>query len=53
MIKDGRVLASGPVEQVLTAGRVRDLYDVDVDVVRHGNVPLVAPRDQGDTERRT
>ena len=51
MIKDGRVLASGPVEGVLTAGRVRDLYDVDVDVVRHGNVPLVVPRGRVDTER--
>jgi iron complex transport system ATP-binding protein len=52
MIKDGRVLASGPVDDVLSAGRVRELYDVDVDVVRHGSSRLVVPRGQGDTERR-
>ena len=43
MIKDGRVLASGPAEDVLTAERVRDLYDVEVDVVRHGDFRLVVP----------
>jgi ABC-type cobalamin/Fe3+-siderophores transport system ATPase subunit len=46
MIKDGRVLASGQVEDVLTAGRVRDLYDVEVDVVRHGDLRLVVPHRQ-------
>jgi iron complex transport system ATP-binding protein len=51
MIKDGRVLASGPVEAVLTAGRVRDLYDVEVDVVRHGDHRLVVPQGAIDAER--
>ena len=50
MMKDGRVLASGPVEDVLTAGRVRDLYDVDVDVVRHRGARLVVPRGPVDRE---
>ena len=36
MLKNGRVLASGPTEDVLTPERVRALYDVDVDVIRHG-----------------
>ena len=35
MLKDGRVLASGPVDEVLTATRIRELYDVDADVTRH------------------
>ena len=36
MLKDGRVLASGPTETILTPERVRELYDVDVEVIRHG-----------------
>jgi iron complex transport system ATP-binding protein len=35
MLKQGRVIASGPVEEVLTGARIRDLYEVDVDVSRH------------------
>ena len=35
MLKDGRVIASGPPAEVLTTGRVRELYDVDVEVTRH------------------
>ena len=35
MLKDGRVLAAGPVDDVLTPARIRDLYDVDADVARH------------------
>ena len=35
MLKKGRVLAAGPVEEVLTAARVRELYDVDAEVARH------------------
>ncbi len=35
MLKSGRVLASGPTETVLTPGRIRDLYDVDVEIARH------------------
>ena len=36
MLKNGRVLSSGPTETILTPERVRALYDVDVDVIRHG-----------------
>ena len=36
MLKNGRVLSSGPTEAILTPERVRALYDVDVDVIRHG-----------------
>jgi iron complex transport system ATP-binding protein len=35
MLKQGRVLASGPVDDVLTAERIRELYDVDAEVARH------------------
>lgn len=35
LIRDGRVLASGPTEEVLTPDAVRALYDVDADVRMH------------------
>lgn len=35
MLKSGRVMAAGPTDVVLTPGRIRELYDVDVDVARH------------------
>jgi iron complex transport system ATP-binding protein len=35
MLKSGRVLASGPTETVLTPSRIRELYDVDVEIARH------------------
>lgn len=35
MLKEGRVLASGPVRAVLTPTRVRDLYDVEADITTH------------------
>jgi iron complex transport system ATP-binding protein len=35
LLKDGRVLAAGPTERVLTASGVRDLYGVDAEVRRH------------------
>lgn len=35
MLKDGQVLAAGPVDEVLTPARIRELYDVDADVTRH------------------
>jgi ABC-type cobalamin/Fe3+-siderophores transport system ATPase subunit len=35
LLKDGRVLADGPIERVLTTSNVRDLYGVDADVHRH------------------
>ena len=34
LLRDGRVIAAGPVEDVLTAGNVRALYDVEADVRR-------------------
>jgi iron complex transport system ATP-binding protein len=35
LLKDGRVLASGPTGEVLTRDTVRELYHVDADVVWH------------------
>lgn len=35
MLKEGRVLAAGPVGEVLTPSRIRNLYDVDAEVTRH------------------
>jgi iron complex transport system ATP-binding protein len=35
LLKDGTVLASGPVEDVLTPANIRALYGVDADVHRH------------------
>ena len=35
MLKQGRIMAAGPVEQVLTAANIRELYDVDAEVARH------------------
>lgn len=35
MLKDGRVLAAGPVDDVLTPARIRALYDVEAEVSRH------------------
>jgi iron complex transport system ATP-binding protein len=35
LLKDGRVLAAGPVDAVLTSARVRELYDVEAEVARH------------------
>ena len=35
MLKQGQVLAAGPVDEVLTPVRIRELYDVDVEVARH------------------
>ena len=35
LISDGRVIASGPTDKVLTHGTVRALYDVDADVEHH------------------
>jgi len=46
MIKEGRIIAAGPTEEVLTPERVRELYDVEVEVLRHGGSPLlVVPLD--------
>jgi iron complex transport system ATP-binding protein len=35
LIRDGRTLTAGPTEQVLNAGSVRALYDVEADVGHH------------------
>jgi len=35
LLRDGRVLADGPTDDVLTAAMVRQLYDVDADVRPH------------------
>ena len=35
MLKEGRVLATGPVDEVLTPARIRELYEVDAEVARH------------------
>ena len=37
LLRNGRVLAHGPTESVLTAKNVRALYDVEVDVMRHAS----------------
>ena len=41
MLKEGRVLASGLLDAVLTTGRIRELYDVEADIVRHGDSGLL------------
>ena len=43
MLKSGRVLAAGRTDEVLTPVRIRELYDVDVDVLRHGERLMVVP----------
>ena len=35
MLRKGQVLAAGPVDDVLTPARIRELYDVDAEVARH------------------
>jgi len=37
LLKDGRVLAAGRIEDVLTSDLIRRLYDVDADVSRHAS----------------
>ena len=49
MLKEGRVLASGAMNEVLTPARIRELYDVDAEVTRHprsGHL-MVTPLDAG------
>ena len=41
LLRDGQVLAEGPVDEVLSAGHVRELYGVDADVHRHESGRLV------------
>ena len=50
MLKDGQVLAAGPVADVLTPALVRQLYDVDADVTPHprtGHLTVVPVRTAG------
>jgi iron complex transport system ATP-binding protein len=52
MIKHGRIIASGSVDEVMTPVRVRELYEVDVDIARHpltGHLVVVpiGPADTG------
>jgi ABC-type cobalamin/Fe3+-siderophores transport system ATPase subunit len=54
LLESGRVIAAGPVDEVLTPGNVRALYGVEADVTRHPGtgrtlvVPLGrAPREGG------
>jgi len=35
LLRDGRVVAAGPTDQVLSTSTVRALYDVDAEVARH------------------
>ena len=35
LLREGRVLASGPTEDVPTPAAVRALYDVDAEIARH------------------
>jgi len=35
LLREGRVIAQGPTDAVLTPAAVRALYDVDADVQRH------------------
>jgi iron complex transport system ATP-binding protein len=47
LLKDGRVLASGATDDVLTSEHIRELYDVEADVTRHlptGRVIVVPVR---------
>ena len=35
LLKDGCVISSGPLDDVLTSASIRELYDVDAEVTRH------------------
>jgi len=37
LVRDGRVIAEGPVDAVLTPGNVRELYGVEAEVMRHAS----------------
>ena len=45
MLRDGRVIATGTIDEVLTPDHIRALYDVTVDVQRHNasGHPIVVP----------
>ena len=57
MLKNGQVLAAGPVDDVLTPARIRELYDVEAEVTRHPRtghltVTPLAAGDRAMTDRR-
>ena len=43
LLQEGRVMAHGPKEELLTAERLGSLYDVDVEVVERGGWYDVLP----------
>jgi iron complex transport system ATP-binding protein len=50
LLRDGRVAASGPIEQALTPDTIREVYGVDADVTRHdraGHLTVVPVRHLG------
>jgi iron complex transport system ATP-binding protein len=56
LLKEGRTVAAGPLADVLTRARVRELYDVEADVSRHpstGNLTVVPLRTVPGTSPRT
>ncbi len=54
LIRNGLVIASGPTDEVLTPGNVREVYGVDADVIRHasGHRVVVPVRRTSAAERR-
>jgi iron complex transport system ATP-binding protein len=55
MLRNGRVLAAGATSGVLTRERIRELYDVDVDIGHHGGsgrlmVVPIGPADRSQDE---
>ena len=55
LLKDGRVLATGPTEEVLTAANILALYGVNADVHRHaeaGHLVVIPVSRDGAKERR-
>ncbi|HEY3883898.1 MAG TPA: ABC transporter ATP-binding protein [Vicinamibacterales bacterium] len=43
MLREGQVVASGPVRQALTKDSVRRAFDIDVDLLEHAGQQLVVP----------
>ena len=54
MLKDGRIMAAGATDDVLTSARVRELYDVDVEISHHAGTGrlTVVPIQPAGSERR-
>jgi iron complex transport system ATP-binding protein len=45
MIKDGRVMARGVKEEVMTEENISALYDMDIQKLRHNAETFFSPRD--------